>query len=214
MKRLLQLPPRQQLMISAALSLSLIGGWYVMRFQPVQQRLQESRAVLESTEQELAQARVSRAGLPKLRGEVAALEERHLVFLSALPSATNYAPLTRELREAVDRTGARIKSVRFTQGATSSALPAGVNPVQVTVDLRGTFAQVFDSLRALESTSRFTEVSNFRVNLPAADRTDPELTAVVDLVVFTYDQASAEAAGRKAAAVAAKAAREAEEGTK
>lgn len=203
--KLPKLNPKQTLIASVAGSLVLVGGWYMLRFQGVQDRLTEAHAQLENTESLVQQARMTQRGLPKLKAEVAEFERKRGLFLESLPSTTQYGDLTAQARRAVGVGGASVKTVRFSKAATVDAsLPAGVSPVMMSFDLQGNFAQIFDSVRALEGMSRFSNISSMRLNMPAPNATDPLITSAVDLRVYTYDEAAAQERGRLEAAKAAR----------
>ncbi|PNY82221.1 type 4a pilus biogenesis protein PilO [Deinococcus koreensis] len=200
---LTKLSPRNQFLVALGLCLLLIGGWFTLRFQPRQQRIGELSGQLESLNTQVTSLRSAASRLPALREEVDTLRVEREKFLAALPSAANFGAVLDELRLTTAASGARMTNFAVQPGAVAN-LPGGVRPLNLTIGVRGKFTQMFQTLRSVETMSRFTTVSNVALQLPAASSFDPELEGSLGMTVYTFDasQAAAQAGGTEGAPAA------------
>ena len=74
------------------------------------------------------------------------------------------------------------------------------------MNVSGTFPQLFQVLRSLETQNRFTTVSTVGLQLPTATSFNPPLEGALGLTVYTYDPAQGGAAEVPAAVAGAAAA--------
>ncbi|WP_309570172.1 type 4a pilus biogenesis protein PilO [Deinococcus sp.] len=189
---LTKLSPRNLFLVALAACLLLIGLWYTLRFQPRQAQISELSGQLDTLNTQVATLRTSAARLPALRTEVEAMRTERETFLAALPSAANFGPVLDELRLTTAATGATMNNFSVQTGNVAN-LPGGVRPLNLTVGITGKFSQVFQTLRAIETMSRFTTVSNVSLQLPTATSFDPNLEGSLGMTVYTFDPAQAAA---------------------
>ncbi|AIZ44641.1 pilus assembly protein PilO [Deinococcus radiopugnans] len=192
-----KLSPRNLFLIVLAVCLMVLALWFVLRFQPRQQQITDLQGQLEPLQTRVTVMRSASQGLPALRERVAELRTDQQEFLTALPSAANFGSVLDELRRTTAATGATLNTFTVQGGGAAPGLPGGVRPIGLSVGVTGKFAQMFETLRALETAGRFTTVSNVALQLPAATSFDPELEGTLGLTVYTFDpaQASASAPG-------------------
>ncbi|MBB6014970.1 type 4a pilus biogenesis protein PilO [Deinococcus radiopugnans] len=192
-----KLSPRNLFLIVLAVCLMVLALWFVLRFQPRQQQITDLQGQLEPLQTRVTVMRSASQGLPALRERVAELRTDQQEFLTALPSAANFGSVLDELRRTTAATGATLNTFTVQGGGAAPGLPGGVRPIGLNVGVTGKFAQMFETLRALETAGRFTTVSNVALQLPAATSFDPELEGTLGLTVYTFDpaQASASAPG-------------------
>lgn len=200
-----KLSPRNLFLIVLAACLLVLALWFVLRFQPRQQQITDLQGQLEPLQTRVTVMRSAAQGLPALRERVAELRVDQQEFLTALPSAANFGTVLDELRRTTAATGATLNTFTVQGGGAAPGLPGGVRPIGLSVGVSGRFAQLFGTLRALETAGRFTTVSNVALQLPAATSFDPELEGTLGLTVYTFDpaQAGAEAPGDEPQAPAA-----------
>nr|WP_254605809.1 type 4a pilus biogenesis protein PilO [Deinococcus sp. JMULE3] len=174
----------------------VVALWYTLRFQARQQEISLLQGDLETAQARVTVMRSQAAQLPALREEVAKLKVQQDEFLAALPQTANYYRILDEIRLNAAAAGAEMSSFNVSN-STATGLPGGVRPINLNVNVSGTFAQLFQLLRSVETMSRFTNVNNVSLQLPQATSFDPVLEGTLALTVYTFDptQASAAASG-------------------
>ncbi|MFK7602460.1 type 4a pilus biogenesis protein PilO [Deinococcus sp. SM5_A1] len=191
-----KLSPRNLFLIVVAVCLLVLALWFVLRFQPRQQQITDLQSQVEPLQTRVAVMRSASQGLPALRERVAKLRIDQQEFVTALPEAANFGAVLDELRRTMAASGATLNTFAVQGGGAAAGLPGGVRPIGLSMGVSGKFAQMFETLRALETAGRFTTVNNVALQLPAATSFDPELQGTLGLTVYTFDpaQASAQAA--------------------
>ncbi|CAM3702665.1 type 4a pilus biogenesis protein PilO [Deinococcus frigens] len=192
-----KLSPRNLFLIVLAVCLLVLALWFVLRFQPRQQQITELQSQAEPLQTRVDTMRAAAQRLPALRESVARLRTDQQEFVTALPQAANFGAVLDGLRRTTAATGATLNTFAVQGGGADSGLPGGVRPIGLSLGVSGKFAQIFETLRAVETAGRFTTVNNVALQLPAATSFDPELQGTLGLTVYTFDpaQASAQAEG-------------------
>lgn len=192
----IKLTPRNLFFVVLAACLLVVALWYTLRFQARQQEISLLQGDLETAQARVTVMRSQAAQLPALREEVAKLKVQQDEFLAALPQTANYYRILDEIRLNAAAAGAEMSSFNVSN-STATGLPGGVRPINLNVNVSGTFAQLFQLLRSVETMSRFTNVNNVSLQLPQATSFDPVLEGTLALTVYTFDptQASAAASG-------------------
>ncbi|GGL66209.1 hypothetical protein GCM10010840_00160 [Deinococcus aerolatus] len=190
---LTKLSPRNLFLIVMAACLLLLALWFVLRFQPRQQQITDLQGQVEPLQTRVTVMRPAAQALPALRERVAELRTDQQEFLTALPSTANFGSVLDGLRRTTAASGATLNTFAVSGGA-ATELPGGVRPIGLNVGVRGTFSQMFETLRTLETAGRFTTVNNVALQLPAASSFDPQLEGTLGLTVYTFDPAQASAA--------------------
>lgn len=187
---LTKLSPRNAFFVFLALAVLLIGLWYMLFFQPRQQQITDLRGQLDTLNTRVTSLRQAARDLPALKEELVGLRVEREKFLAALPSAANFNRVLDELRLTTAATGAQLTNVAVQTGA-APGLPAGVRPLNLTVGVSGKYGSLFQTLRSVETMSRFTTVSNVSLQLPTATSFDPDLEGSLGMTVYTYDPSGA-----------------------
>ncbi|GGR77836.1 type 4a pilus biogenesis protein PilO [Deinococcus sedimenti] len=197
----IKLTPRNLFFVVLAACLLVAALWYTLRFQSRQQEISLLQGDLETAQTRVAVLRSNAQQLPALREEVAKLKVQQDEFLAALPQTANYYRILDEIRLNAAAAGASMSSFNVASGNVTG-LPGGVRPINLNVNVSGTFGELFQLLRSVETMSRFTNVNNISLQLPEASSFDPDLEGTLALTVYTFDptQASAPAAGATPAA--------------
>lgn len=192
----IKLTPRNLFFVVLAACVLIVVLWYTVRFQARQQEISLLQSDLETAQTRVAVMRSNAAQLPALREEVAKLKVQQDEFLAALPQTANYYRILDEIRLNASAAGASMSSFNVSN-ASGTTLPGGVRPINLNVNVSGTFGQLFQLLRSVETMSRFTNVNNVALQLPQATSFDPVLEGTLALTVYTFDpaQASTPAAG-------------------
>ncbi|ACO46736.1 type 4a pilus biogenesis protein PilO [Deinococcus deserti] len=185
-----KLAPRNLFVLMLGLALAVIAMWYTFRFQPRQQEISLLRADLDTAQTRVAQLRSAAAQLPELRKTVERLKVEQAEFVRALPQTANFGTVLDEVRRTTAATGADMSTFSVQSGNTAG-LPAGVRPIGLNLSVSGTFAELFQTLRALETMGRFTNVNTIALQLPQADSFNPNLESTMALTVYTFDPAQA-----------------------
>lgn len=189
---LTKLSPRNLFLIVVAACLLLLALWFVLRFQPRQLQITDLQSQIEPLQTRVTVMRPAAQGLPALRERVAELRTDQQEFLTALPSTANFGSVLDQLRRTTAASGATLNTLAVAGGA-ATELPGGVRPIGLSVGVSGTFSQMFETLRALETAGRFTTVNNVALQLPTATSFDPQLEGNLGLTVYTFDPAQASA---------------------
>ncbi|GGL04117.1 type 4a pilus biogenesis protein PilO [Deinococcus radiotolerans] len=197
----IKLSPRNLFFIVLAACIVVAALWYTMRYQARQQEISLLQSDLDTAQSRVAVMRSNAQQLPALREEVAGLKVQQDDFLAALPKTANYYRILDEIRLNAAAAGATMSNFTVASAA-ATGLPGGVRPINLNVNVSGTFGQLFQLLRSVETMSRFTNVNNVALQLPQADSFDPRLEGTLALTVYTFDptQASTPAAGTTPAA--------------
>lgn len=193
---LTKLTPRNLFLVVLGLCLIVAGAWYTFRFKPRQEQISTLTSDLDTLNAKVTGLRSNAAQLPELRATVDKLKLDQAQFVAALPSAANFGSVLDELRLTTAATGAKMTTFTV-QNSLVAGLPSGVRPINLNVGVNGKFAQLFQTLRSVETMGRFATVNNVALQLPAADSFDPVLEGTLALTVYTFDptQAAAPATG-------------------
>lgn len=191
-----KLAPRNLFLIMLGLALAVIALWYTFRFQPRQEEISLLRTDLDTAQTRVTQLRSAAAQLPELRKTVERLKVEQAEFVRALPKTANFGTVLDEVRRTTAASGAEMSTFSVQSGSTAG-LPPGVRPIGLNLSVSGTFAELFQTLRALETMGRFTNVNTVALQLPQADSFNPSLEGTMALTVYTFDptQATPGAAG-------------------
>ncbi|WP_216328495.1 type 4a pilus biogenesis protein PilO [Deinococcus aestuarii] len=185
-----KLAPRWVFLIVLAACVLAAMMWYFLRFGPRQQEITLLRGDLELTRSRAEGYRAAQRALPELRQTVARLEVEQDQFLRALPATAQFGTVLDEVRRNVTAAGADLTTFTVQSGDVAG-LPGGVRPINLSLSVRGRFAEVFRALRSLETQNRFTTVGALGLQLPQADALDPQLEGTLGLTVYTFDQTQA-----------------------
>jgi type IV pilus assembly protein PilO len=203
-----KLAPRSLFLLVLAGCALLLLAWFLMRFQARQQEITLLQGELETTRLTAESYRAAQRNLPELRATVARLEVERDQFLRALPATAQFGTVLDEVRRNVSAAGAELTTFTVQSGA-GADLPGGVRPITLNLGVSGQFAEVFRALRSLETMNRFTNVGGVGLQLPQATSYNPTLEGTLNLTVYTFDPAGAQATGTDAAPAAPSAAPEA-----
>ncbi|MFD1731100.1 type 4a pilus biogenesis protein PilO [Deinococcus malanensis] len=144
------------------------------------------RTDLDTAQTRVTQLRSASAQLPELRKTVERLKVEQAEFVRALPNTANFGTVLDEVRRTTAATGAEMSTFSV-QSGNAAGLPAGVRPIGLNLSVSGTFAELFQTLRALETMGRFTNVNTVALQLPQADSFNPSLEGTMGLTVYTFD---------------------------
>lgn len=186
----IKLTPRNLFFVVLAACILASVLWYTLRFQARQQQISLLQSDLDAAQARVAVLRSNAQQLPALREEVARLKVEQDEFLAALPQTARYYSVLDEIRLNAAAAGATMSSFSVTNGNATN-LPGGVRPINLAVNVSGTFGQLFQLLRSVETMSRFTNVNNVSLQLPRATSFDPKLEGTLALTVYTFDPAQA-----------------------
>lgn len=195
----IKLSPRNLFFVVLAACVLVAGLWYSLRFQARQAQISDLSGQLDTLNSQVVQLRAAQAGLPALRQTVEKLKVDQADFLAALPQTANFGSVLDELRVTTAATGAQLTNFAVATGNVAG-LPSGVRPIGLNVTVQGRFSQLFQTLRAIETTGRFTTVNSVVLNVPQASSLDPELDGTLGLTVYTYDPAQAGSSAGSSAA--------------
>lgn len=186
--------PRNVFLLALVLCVVVLLMWYTFRFKTRQQEIADLQSQVDTLNSQMLQLRGAQAQLPALREAVAKLKVDQDKFLAALPTTANFGSVLDELRLTTAASGAKMTTFSVASGNTTG-LPAGVRPISLNVGLDGKFAQLFQTLRSIETMGRFTTVNNLGLQMATADSFDPNLQGTLGLTVYTYDPTHAPTAG-------------------
>ncbi len=187
-----KLAPRSLfLIVLGACALGLLG-WYFLGYQARQQEISLLQSELETTRLNAERHRAAQRGLPELKSTVARLAVERDQFLRALPATAQFGTVLDEVRRNVLAAGADMTTFTVQNGA-ATGLPAGVRPINLNLGVSGQFAEVFRALRSMETMNRFTTVGAVNLQLPQANSFNPSLEGTLNLTVYTFDPAQAQA---------------------
>jgi len=181
-----KLTPKQQFMLAALVCALALVIWYFLYFNSqklqidgLNQQLTDSQVQVDSFQRENAQ-------LPGLRTEVAGLKATSDAFYAALPRTQNIGTVVDAVRLNVLSNGGVLTSLNSGAGSLTN-LPPGVRPISLSLNMVGQFKQTFQVLRAMETMSRFSNIAQLNMSLPAPNSFDPSLNTSMIATVYTYD---------------------------
>ncbi|AZI42722.1 pilus assembly protein PilO [Deinococcus psychrotolerans] len=187
-----KLKPRDLFFIVVGLCLIALVMWYFLRFQARQQEIQAVQTSLDDADTRLATLQGQQAQLPQLRTDVRALEQEQEVFVRALPSTVKMGQVIRDVQDSASAAGGKIDGITVASSAEAN-LPAGVQAVNLNVNVQGRFAPTFRTLRSVETMGRFSKITSVNMTLPAPNDTDPNLNSVINMTVYTFDPGTTQA---------------------
>ena len=185
-----KLSPRSTFFLVVALCLIGVLLWYFLFYSTRNQMISDTQTQLDDANRKLVTYRDAQSALPALRTEVAGLQVQRDAFFQALPQTQNIGSVVAAIRSDVDNEKGNLDSLTVSPGATGS-LPAGVRPISMNLSVTARFQPTFKLLRSLETMSRFSNLNNVSLTLPAPDSSDPTLNSSMVLTVYTFDPASA-----------------------
>lgn len=182
-----RLEPKHIFFLVLALSFLALGLWYTFRYQARQQEITLLKSDIEAAQLKVTQYRQADAQLPGLREEVAALRQERAEFVAALPQNNEMAQLLSEMRSNAQASGTQIQGVNVSGGTATTDLPGGVRPIPISMNMGGTYSEVFRTLRAMETMNRFTTIDQLTLQSPEATSFNPELGGTLNMTVYTFD---------------------------
>lgn len=182
-----RLNPKYIFFLALALSFLILGLWYTFRYQARQTEMTDLKSQIETAQLQVQTYRQAEAQLPALREEVAGLREERAAFVAALPQQNQMAAVLSEIRRNAQATGTDIQGVAVSTAATTTDLPGGVRPIPISMQMGGTYTEVFRTLRSMETMNRFSTIDLLSLQVPEATSTDPELGGTMNMTVYTFD---------------------------
>lgn len=185
-----------QYLFALVLLLCLLLGYlfYMFLIQPRQAAISDLNGQIEGKQLVLDRQRSNLARLPALEREVAGLQGQNDAFTRALPQSAQFGQVVANLRQTVEASGAQLTTLSFAAGqapAGEGTLPPGVQPIGMSLNVSGTFPQLFQVVRALELQNRFTTVSSVGLSGAAtgagAGAAAAPLQGDLSLTVYTFD---------------------------
>ncbi|ULH16672.1 type 4a pilus biogenesis protein PilO [Deinococcus sp. KNUC1210] len=197
-----KLSPRDTFLVVLLVCILGIVAWYFLYYQARNQEISDAQFNLDTRNATLLTYRSAQSALPALRTEVAGLQVQSDAFFQALPKTANIGSVIAAIRQTVAVASGELNSVTVSSAATPG-LPTGVRPIALNLGVSARFQPTFQMLRSLETMSRFSNVSNVSLALPAPDSTDPKLNTSMVLTVYTFDPSQAGLSGTPGAPAAA-----------
>ncbi|GGR25206.1 type 4a pilus biogenesis protein PilO [Deinococcus ruber] len=185
-----KLSPRDTFLVVLLVCILGIVAWYFLYYQSRNQEISDAQFNLDTRNATLLTYRSAQSALPALRTEVAGLQVQRDAFFQALPQTANIGSVIAAIRQTVAVASGELNSVTVSTAATPG-LPTGVRPIGLNLTVSARFQPTFQMLRSLETMSRFSNVSNVSLALPAPDSTDPKLNTNMLLTVYTFDPSQA-----------------------
>lgn len=175
---------RDQVILVAAITAVLVG-FGVLGYMPIRSGRQESKERIDVYKAQLASDLAGARQLPKLREEVAALQEALGGSQRDVPTQSELASLLRTLSSELDRqqvTDKEVQTRAIQSGADYNVLP-------VSLRFTGTFGAVYGFVRQIESMPRLIRID--RLELSGTPDGAGRLTARIELsTFFTAGEAS------------------------
>ena len=128
-----------------------------------------------------AQYRAAVATIPDLKVKVAQLEQDRAEFVRALPTTQQFGQIVDQLRANASASKSEITNLSFANGQATN-LPAGVRPININLNVKGQYGQIFQLMRRLETQNRFTTVNTLDLQLPKADSFNPDVSMMSSLL--------------------------------
>lgn len=182
-----KLSPVMQFALVAAVCFLTLGMFYNFYYKPKQDVLTTMRTDLETKQRTAADYRAKVAQIPQLKEQVAKLEVERAEFVRALPTNQQFGQVLAQLRSAASATKTDITSLNFSNGTTTTDVPAGVRPINIDLAVKGSYGAIHQLLRTVETQNRFTTVNNVDLQLQKAESFDPDLQGTLKLTVYTFD---------------------------
>lgn len=168
--------------------LILIGIlWYFLLYSARQAEIDAANSQLDTLRPQVEAARVASAQLPALRQEVAALEVQRDTLLRALPPTPRFGQVLGEIRQNVLATGASLEGIAQAAATSATNIPAGVQPINISLSLDGTFGQMYGVLRSLEAMNRFSTINGLTLTLGQPTSFDPSIGGQIGVTVYTFN---------------------------
>lgn len=181
-----KLTPQTQFLIVAALCLLALLAFFLYYYKPRQETLTTMRDDLAAKQATAAQYRAAVATIPDLKVKVAQLEQDRAEFVRALPTTQQFGQIVAQLRANASASKSEITNLSFANGQATN-LPAGVRPININLNVKGQYGQIFQLMRRLETQNRFTTVNTLDLQLPKADSFNPDLAGTLAMTVYTFD---------------------------
>lgn len=185
----MKLKQRDIALISIAVTLLLVLGWYFLLYQPKGEEIANKAMERDNLQMQLDRAKAAAARLPQLRLEVAQLEEEKQEFLQQLPETLRFGEFLQDLRQIVADSGSTLLSIA-PQAVNQTNLPAGVVPINVALNLDTTFPGLLSVVSAVQDLQRFSTINNINLKIEELTRStagNPNLTAALTITVYTFD---------------------------
>lgn len=185
------LDPKYIFFISLAVALAVVGLWYGLRFSAMQTQLTELEAKKDEVERTADEYVSAASQLPKLQQEVAALNDEKLLFTAALPQQNQVARALADIRNTAQATGVDVRGIGVSNQQ-DDPLPGGVKPISFDLTMAGTYPQLFQAIRDLETTSRFSQIGSIDMRAPdVAFTPNPTLDSETRVIIYTFDPTQA-----------------------
>lgn len=197
--------------------LSLVGVllvgllWYFLLYSSRRAEIDTANAQLTTLQTQVEAARQASAQLPGLRENVARLAVQRDELLRALPATARFGAVLAEIRGNILASGADLTRISRVGDASGVTAPPGVQPINLSIAVDGTFNEVYAVLRSLEDMNRFSTINSLGLSLGTATSFDPTLSGTMGVTVYTFDP-NAAAAGAPQGATPAGAAPAAPQG--
>jgi type IV pilus assembly protein PilO len=180
-------------LIVIAVSVLVAVAWYFTLYTNTLTESDGIRTEITALNERKQVGERARTNVISLCQVVSDLERQKAEFLRALPSNEQFSSLLDTLRIQAGAGGGRLNSVSRSAGGASSAVPAGVKSISVTMSLEATFDGIRTLLASFEQQQRFLKVETVSL-APGSTSTDPNaqlsnplLTSAMSMTAYIYD---------------------------
>ncbi len=132
--------------------------WYYLLYTPVQNQISQTQNQLAALKAQVLTAEAAERSLPQLRASIAQLKVQEALFLKALPLTVQSGPLVRALHTRINQVGAVLQNISQSVGGTSVA--RGVEPIGISLSLKGTFQAIYALLHQVQHMQRFAVINS------------------------------------------------------
>ena len=158
----------------------LVGVFVGVVWLPHQGRMNDIDAQVQSRRQQVQSRRAEAKAFETLRDEVEALEAEYAALGRSIPASSDVSPFLSQIGRdlaSVGLTDSEIQSETVVTGGDASVIPLSLR-------IRGSYDQLFDFLRSVETGQRLTRVHDLKITGSPLKKDEP-LTVRVELSTFS-----------------------------
>jgi Tfp pilus assembly protein PilO len=181
---------KKAIAIAAAVSVVLVGIWYIAIFSKQSKSLHTAHIQVAAANSQAAGLRADIAVLQQEKAQLPAATSKLDVLKLALPNTPALDKLIDDVNAAAAQSGVDWQNVSQTKPATfaaatpqgAGAYPGGMQAVNVSMQVSGGYKQVTDFVSKLMTISRLLTVTS--VNLNGVGATAPKTTGQITTQMF------------------------------
>ena len=189
-----KLDTKQRKMVSIIGAIALLAGFYMLYYDPSQEKIAEIRKDIEAKETEIRNAKIQVAIFEPLKEQVAKMEEKLNGLKAKTATSGEIIALIKTIEDEAKRLNIKVVKMASTvheppppspteeSGTTPEVQAPNFTKVILDISLRGKYNKLEDFMETIQHLETFLVVEGLDIN--SAEKTYPKLTSNMEINLY------------------------------